>query len=96
MNEPRDAAELLALLSEGARQVAATVHALRRGLPVERELLELVFGTDLAAWLVLRDRVTPEALQAASAAFHFGQPDRVRVIVTILPSGSSTDAEETG
>ena len=67
------------------RQLALMIEALRRGLPVDGDLLERMVGPELATWLLLHTRVRADALSEAATARRCGQLDRVRVIVTVMP-----------
>jgi hypothetical protein len=70
--------------------ILTAIEGQRRGLPLPFDVLERVYGRETACWYVLRQRVTDDAaLESAYTAIRDGQPERVRVIVSVVAGGET-------
>lgn len=85
MNGPDDDRDELGSHEPEARMIAGAITLLRRGRSVERQILEVIFGRDVATWISLRHHVSDDAVREAMLALNAGESDRVRVIVSVLP-----------
>jgi hypothetical protein len=74
------------MIDKTDKLIIATVEAQRRGLPVPLDVLEKVYGQEMGCWYALRQHAKDDAaLEGAYTALRNDQPERVRVIVSVLP-----------
>ena len=67
--------------------IIMVVEGQKRGLPVPLELMERVYGEQTACWYALLACVSDKsALESAAVALRNGQSERVRVIISVMPS----------